>query len=257
MSYMFHGDNVLSITNAPTINNWDVRAVTNFERIFYNQPTKANFTKRLGYYSNIVDYKGTFFPSSVASGTVTVNMDSNIEKIVFNSTTYGTQIIKTDGDFIVLAQNVEYTITAVTTDGHSLTSWSTGANGTLGSTSTNPTTYTVTGDSSLTASTAVQNNQNNLPDNNNNAPLNAPAQRSLTPTNLEKQDATKENTKVQAGDTTYNNPQGVTEGYSTIAETDSTYLIPIIATTAISGIIIVFFAAKRRKDDDEEDDYYD
>ncbi len=86
---------------------------------------------------------------STPSHTVTVNLDSNVTGVSFTSPLYGTQNVTTSGS-ITLYENTPYTITATTATGYEFISWSTGANGTLGSTTTNPTTYAITDATTLT-----------------------------------------------------------------------------------------------------------
>ena len=82
--------------------------------------------------------------------TVTVNMDNNVTGITFANTNYGTQSVTTTGSTVTLRRGVSYTVTASLNDGYIITSWLTAANGTLSSTTNNPTIYTVTGTSTLT-----------------------------------------------------------------------------------------------------------
>lgn len=81
---------------------------------------------------------------------VTVNMDSHVSNVAFYNADLGTQSVSTNGGTASLSRNVAYTVTASFASGYEIDTWSTTANGTLSSTVTNPTTYTVTGASILT-----------------------------------------------------------------------------------------------------------
>ena len=80
----------------------------------------------------------------------TVSMDSNIYYVVFHSDEYGDKVAISNKPTVELRENTTYTVTAYPVKDHTFASWSTTANGTLGSTSANPTTYTVTDDATLT-----------------------------------------------------------------------------------------------------------
>ena len=82
--------------------------------------------------------------------TVTVSMDSNIYYVVFHSDEYGDKVAISNKPTVELRENTTYTVTAYPVKDHTFASWSTTANGTLGSTSANPTTYIVTDDATLT-----------------------------------------------------------------------------------------------------------
>ena len=214
--------------------------------------THPNFTKRLGTWNS----GGTFIPSSNASSTVTVNMDSNTEKVTFTSSTYGTQTIKTSGDFIVLQQGLQYTVTAFPTSGNAFGSWST-TSGTLGSTTTNPTTYTVTSDSTLTVTSSVSNspdNQNNSPSQANTNSLNSNFS-NLSTNSIDTNDNTNSNNTKPNTTNTYVSPQGVTMTKSNIetgAPLDSGLIIA--ATTVAMSSIFLFVLAHRHKDDKEDEE---
>ncbi len=92
----------------------------------------------------------TITSQAIPTYTITVNMDSNITGITFANTDYGSQSVTTTGSTVTLRRGVPYTITATTATGYEFASWSTTANGTLGSTTTNPTTYTITDTATLT-----------------------------------------------------------------------------------------------------------
>ena len=265
MSYMFQYASAL--TDASAIDDWDIRAViatagnatpstNNFYYMFYDAPSHPNFTKRLGTW-----YSGTFVPYANASSTVTVNMDSNIEKVTFSSI-YGTQTIKTSGVFIVLQQGLQYTITAIPTSGSTFNSWST-TSGTLGSTTTNPTTYTVTSDSTLTVTSSVSNspdNQNNSPSQANTNSLNSnfsnlSTSRNLNTNSIDTNDNTNSNNTKPNTTNTYVSPQGVTMTKSNIetgAPLDSGLIIA--ATTVAMSSIFLFVLAHRHKDDKEDEE---
>ena len=93
----------------------------------------------------------------VAKYDTTVSMDTNTTSVVFDSNEYGTQVATANGDVISLREGVSYTITASFASGYKLSSWSNTANSTVGNISSNPTTYTVTGNSTLTVISSQRN----------------------------------------------------------------------------------------------------
>ena len=93
-------------------------------------------------------------PSNPAH-TITVSLDSHTTGVSFYNANYGTQSVSTNGGTVTLREGVTYTITASFTSGYELSSWSNGTNSTIGSSTTNPTTYTVTGTSILSVTSQV------------------------------------------------------------------------------------------------------
>ena len=81
---------------------------------------------------------------------VVVSMNSNTSSVTFNSNGYGSQTVTTDGSVVSLRDGVTYTITASFINGYEFSGWSNTTNSVIGDTSSNPTTYTITGDSALT-----------------------------------------------------------------------------------------------------------
>ena len=115
-----------------------------------NAGTHTNFTPSG---ASIITVAST---TSASTHTVTVSMDSNVSYVTFTNDNWPTKVALRNGSTVDLRDNTPYTVTAYNKFGYELSSWSTGSNGTLSSTSTNPTTYTVTGDSTLTTtSTAI------------------------------------------------------------------------------------------------------
>ena len=90
---------------------------------------------------------------SLKSYNVTVNFaGSGVSSVTFTNSTYGNATtVSTSGGTTSLKHGVSYTVTMTFSSGYQFVSWATATNGTLGSTSANPTTYTVTGTSTLTA----------------------------------------------------------------------------------------------------------
>lgn len=97
---------------------------------------------------------GTFTPSSTTVVTITIDLDEHTKSISFTDSTFGTRTITKDSDYIVIPSGVEQTITATTDDGYAFSSWSV-TSGTIGSTTTNPTTFTSTTDATITATSEV------------------------------------------------------------------------------------------------------
>lgn len=83
-----------------------------------------------------------------------VSMDSNIEKITFVAGNE-TQVANHNNSTVYLTYGITYNITATPKTGSEFVGWSTTENGTLGSVTSNPTTYVVTGENILTISGQV------------------------------------------------------------------------------------------------------
>ena len=81
---------------------------------------------------------------------VVISMDSNTASVTLDSNEYGSQTVTTNIGTVSLREGVTYTITASFANGYEFSGWSNTANSTIGDASSNPTTYTVTGDSTLT-----------------------------------------------------------------------------------------------------------
>lgn len=110
-------------------------------------------------YSTIADSTITITGQQAATRTVTVNLDAHTASVSIANGNNSTIIItnsnnNNDGTHTgtaTLYQRTEYTITSSPRDPYTHDTWSTTANGTLGSASANPTTYVVTGDATLSA----------------------------------------------------------------------------------------------------------
>ncbi|MBR3172738.1 InlB B-repeat-containing protein, partial [Candidatus Saccharibacteria bacterium] len=85
--------------------------------------------------------------------TVTVTLDSGVNNVTFTHPVYGTQTVTSTSNTVTLRRNAEYTITMNPAAGYELDSWVGGANSTIGSSVTNPTTFTETGATTLTVNT--------------------------------------------------------------------------------------------------------
>ena len=83
--------------------------------------------------------------------TLTVSLDSNVTSVTFSDGTNPDQTVTTNGGTVNLYPNTSYTITATTASGYEFSSWTAGTNATLGSTTTNPTTLTITAATTLSA----------------------------------------------------------------------------------------------------------
>ena len=81
---------------------------------------------------------------------VTVTFPTGVESITFENNRYGTEIATPNDNVVSLAENTAYTITANFTAGYELDAWSNGQNSTIGSTTINPTTLSITDDTTLT-----------------------------------------------------------------------------------------------------------
>lgn len=89
------------------------------------------------------------FNSTVAYNNVTVSLPQNVSKVTFYSSLYGTKTATRTDNVVGLAKGETYTITATIASGYKLNNWTRGANGTIGDTSQNPTTFVITGDTTL------------------------------------------------------------------------------------------------------------
>ena len=87
--------------------------------------------------------------------SVTVNFDSGVSSVIFHKSPYLNQTVTTSGDTVNLAEDEAYTVTTRLNNGYVFTSYATAANGTLTSTTDNPTTYTATNSSILTITTTA------------------------------------------------------------------------------------------------------
>ncbi|MBR3172531.1 BspA family leucine-rich repeat surface protein [Candidatus Saccharibacteria bacterium] len=128
--------------------------------------TKDNPTAyRIGYKSNEVTSRTNSFnkwdgfavrcikdETAAAYHDVTVTLPQNVSSIVFTNAKYGTETATTSNPTVSLAENATYTITANIVIGYELDEWTAGQNATIGSTTQNPTTLTITDDSTLTLS---------------------------------------------------------------------------------------------------------
>ena len=83
---------------------------------------------------------------------VTINLDSHTTSITLSNETYGTQTVSTDGSSVTLHYYTPYTITATMENGYDFTAWSTDNNGSVTTITDNPTTFTITGNSTLSTS---------------------------------------------------------------------------------------------------------
>ena len=80
---------------------------------------------------------------------VVISMDSNTASVTLDSNEYGSQTVTTNVGTVSLREGVTYTITASFINGYEFSSWSNTASSVVSDTSSNPTTYTITGDSAL------------------------------------------------------------------------------------------------------------
>ena len=88
--------------------------------------------------------------------SVTISPDSHISSVTFSANGETTQTATSASPTVSLKEGKPYTITATADTGYEFASWSTTANGTLGSTSTNPTSYTIADTTTLTVSSQIR-----------------------------------------------------------------------------------------------------
>ena len=121
------GYNTNSITPVNTYNKWD------------------NFSVRCIYQGGNVPFSN-----------VTVNFaGTGITSVTFESSSHPTATATPSSPTVEIAENATYTITATTSSGYELSNWATTSTGTLGSTSANPTSFTITDETTLTATGAT------------------------------------------------------------------------------------------------------
>ena len=89
------------------------------------------------------------FNSTIAYNSVTVSLPQNVSKVTFSSNLYGTTTATRTNNVVSLAKGATYTITATIASGYKLNNWTRGTNGTIGDSSQNPTTFVITGDTTL------------------------------------------------------------------------------------------------------------
>ena len=126
-------------------------------------------TYRIGYKTNEVTARTNTFnkwdgfivrcikdAQEVTFSDVTVTIPTGLDSITFQNSQYGEQTATAENPTVPLAQEATYTITANESMGYEFASWTTGQNATLGGSSQNPTTLTITDDSTLTATTTTR-----------------------------------------------------------------------------------------------------
>ena len=99
------------------------------------------FVVRCVYNFNAIDYND-----------VVVTFPTNVTSISFTNANYGIQTATPQNTTVSLVEGITYTITATFASGYTIDSWTNGTNSTIGSTSANPTTFSITDDSTLTLS---------------------------------------------------------------------------------------------------------
>ncbi|MDO4747465.1 MAG: FISUMP domain-containing protein [Candidatus Saccharibacteria bacterium] len=112
----------------------------------------ASFNPGNGYNNKNYGRQVRCVTKSIQSHEVTVNFDDGVDEIVLTNNEHGTKTVSTSGTTITLKNGVEYTISATYKTEKGFDGWTTTANGTLGSTSSAETTYTVSGTATLTLS---------------------------------------------------------------------------------------------------------
>ena len=89
--------------------------------------------------------------SSIDTHDVTTIINKGVESITFANGTYGTVTATAENPTVSIHYNEPYTITANLQHGATFTNWSTSEGGTINSTNSNPTTYSIINDTALTA----------------------------------------------------------------------------------------------------------
>ena len=95
----------------------------------------------------------TVIGKTIPAFDVTVTLPANVTSISFTHPDFPAQTVETSGDVVSLKRGIAYTVTATFEDGYTINSWTAGPNSTLGSASSNPTTFTITDDTTLTLTT--------------------------------------------------------------------------------------------------------
>ena len=92
----------------------------------------------------------TAIGKTIPTFDTTVALPANVLSVSFTHPDFPTQTIDTSGGVVSLRRGVPYTITASFANGYTLDNWIAGPDSTLGSVSYNPTTFTITNDTTLT-----------------------------------------------------------------------------------------------------------
>ena len=95
----------------------------------------------------------TVIGKTIPAFDVTVTLPANVTSISFTHPDFPTQTVEISGDVVSLKRGIAYTVTATFEDGYTINSWTAGPNSTLSSASSNPTTFTITDDTTLTLTT--------------------------------------------------------------------------------------------------------
>ena len=112
--------------------------------------------------------------ASTARQNVTINFDERVKSVILHSDEFGTKTVTRSGSVVELPENTTYTISGTYDTDYDFESWSTTANGTLGSTSSAETTYAVSGAATLTLYSKKVCSQGNICYDKNNRDANAP-----------------------------------------------------------------------------------
>ena len=115
--------------------------------VLANNPTPAGSYRKWDAFAVRCIFPGN--GPAIEYDEVTVSLDTGVSSVSFSHPDYPTQNVTTNGGTVQLRRNVEYIITATYEEGYTFSSWSTSANGALGSTTASTTTYAVSGDSTL------------------------------------------------------------------------------------------------------------
>ena len=132
----------------------------------WTSTTKDNLKAyRLGYAEGVLQASANTFEkwdgfavrcvftnTATVYNNVTVTLPQNVSKVTFSNNNYGTAIATSENRTVSLAKGVTYTMTASIASGYMLNTWTHGANGTVGDSSQNPTTFVIAGDTTLTLS---------------------------------------------------------------------------------------------------------
>lgn len=136
---------------------WSATAssATNAYRMGYNGTTvtaTSNSWNKWDGFSIRCIYQGSNIPYV---DIVVDFVGSNIDRVTFFNSEYGTQTATPTAPTVNLVKNSTYTITAVASTGYEFSSWSTTSGNVLTDPTANPTAYTATNDATLSASATL------------------------------------------------------------------------------------------------------
>ena len=93
-----------------------------------------------------------FNGTATAYNNVTVTLPQGVNSVTFTKDNYSTVTATSSNNTVSLAKGATYTMTANIAPGYIIDTWNAGANGFVGNSSQNPTTFAITGDTTITLS---------------------------------------------------------------------------------------------------------